>query len=54
METRECFSPWVESEHESEWRPDNGLVWIVALAACLVVNGSLVTGAVYIGRLFWA
>jgi len=54
METRECFSPWVESEHESEWRPDKGLVWIIALAACLVVNVSLVTGAVYIGRLLWA
>ena len=54
METRDCFSSWVESEHESEWRHDKGLVWITALAACLVVNVSLVTGAVYIGRLFGA
>ena len=49
-----AFPLWSRASATAQSWPDKRLVWIVALAGCLVVNFGVVAGAVYVGRLLWA
>jgi len=54
MENSESSIYLVDTERDSKSWASKGLVWIVALAGSLVVDFSLVAGAVYLAKRLWA
>ena len=53
METSEPSVYLVESERDSESWVSKGVVWMVAIAAGLVVDIGLVAGAVHLAKRLW-
>jgi hypothetical protein len=54
MENSESSIYLLETERDSKSWASKGFVWIVALAASLVVDFGLVAGAAYLAKRLWA